>query len=505
VQWNYDMSNVGSAYPFTQQTLVSSGRTIRDEIGIGSDSEGGYVFSDRGGVLWFRGRNWQAQTSTQSNVTAELIATPELTAPIIDQFPTLPTAPLVPLRDLATDWSRDRIVNILTLGNQNQTSFTYENYPSQTNYGPFTYQRLDFVNIDNPSVDYLGMRANDYMVGYSDPILRVNSVSFKPQPDAFLWASTVWLNDAVRVRYEKPVNGWGYAVVSHVQGFTHTLTPTDWSMSVSLDHPETFVWYQSADGAGWDDGYWDVNLWDEFGEESGYWDSGEVWGDLGFISPAVSAAVSAWNGDPLPNQFTFVAMVDGPVDTAVGRMIAAKWESDGFSEWYMRRFGSTGYGGMVFTATGNNADGVAFNAATAPVTNLNPQVIALSTTLNTGTNCTVAGKVYDPRTFTWNTVTTSTGAIQVPKASAGNFRIGQKGNSTTDRWDSRIYWVELRTGLDPTAGTVIWRFDPMEYPGTGNQWTDPRGRVWGLTVNNPSAINKAPSLPNTAPVQIWGK
>jgi hypothetical protein len=273
------MTSIASAYPFTQQTIVSSGRTIRDEIGIGSDSEGGYLFSDRNGILCFRGRNWEAQTSTQSNVTADLLATPTLDAPIIDQIPTLANAPMVELRELVTDWSRDRIVNILQLGNQNLTSFRYEDHDSQTAYGPYTYQRLDFVNIDNQTTDYLAMRANDYMDGYSDPILRVNSVSFRPQPNSFLWAVTLWLNDLVRVRYEKPINGWGYAVCSHVQGFTHTITPKSWEISLTLDHPESFVWYQSSDGAGWDEGLWDINIWDEFGEEGAYWDSGEVWAD----------------------------------------------------------------------------------------------------------------------------------------------------------------------------------------------------------------------------------
>jgi len=46
----------------------------------------------------------------------------------------------------------------------------------------------------------------------------------------------------------------------------------------------------------------------------------------------------------------------------------------------------------------------------------------------------------------------------------------------------RIYWAQLEK-LD---GTVIWRFDATEYPGTGTSYTDPRGRVW--TLSNANAI-----------------
>ena len=46
-------------------------------------------------------------------------------------------------------------------------------------------------------------------------------------------------------------------------------------------------------------------------------------------------------------------------------------------------------------------------------------------------------------------------------------------------WRGRIYWVEMRSGLVPGQGALLWRFDASEYPG-GNvaTWTDPRGRVW---------------------------
>ena len=56
-------------------------------------------------------------------------------------------------------------------------------------------------------------------------------------------------------------------------------------------------------------------------------------------------------------------------------------------------------------------------------------------------------------------------------------------------FNGRIYSVEMRTGLDPTQGKVLWRFDATEYPGSGTTYTDPRGRVW--TLANAGVIGRA--------------
>jgi hypothetical protein len=50
--------------------------------------------------------------------------------------------------------------------------------------------------------------------------------------------------------------------------------------------------------------------------------------------------------------------------------------------------------------------------------------------------------------------------------------------------------------MDPTAGSIIWKFDANEYPGTGDSYTDPRGIVWGMTA--PGSI--VPMVPAVPPV-----
>jgi len=276
IQWQLQMQFQGYNQ-FNQQAIVASGRSVRDEIGITADSEGGWFIVDRTGWLRFYGRNWPNINQKLTTVQAELLATPTRDIAPVDQIPTVPNVPIVELRMLATDWTRDRIINDLSISNQDGTAFRYQDFDSQKANGPFTYQRLDFVNDNAQEPTYADQRANDLMEGYSSPILRVNSVQFKPAVDTFQWCATAFLEELVRVRFQHRTGGWGWAVATHIQGFTHSLTPTSWDMSVALDHPESWNFWQASD-VGWDVAVWDIDLWDGLSTDYfGYWDSGQVW------------------------------------------------------------------------------------------------------------------------------------------------------------------------------------------------------------------------------------
>ena len=87
------------------------------------------------------------------------------------------------------------------------------------------------------------------------------------------------------------------------------------------------------------------------------------------------------------------------------------------------------------------------------------------------------GTTYTPIAAT----TTQTPNVTNTFDTADPLRVG--GN---DKLNGRIYWAELRSGLNPVAGTIQWRFDAAEYPGTGLSYVDPRGKTW--TLSNASAI-----------------
>jgi hypothetical protein len=89
--------------------------------------------------------------------------------------------------------------------------------------------------------------------------------------------------------------------------------------------------------------------------------------------------------------------------------------------------------------------------------------------------------------FNWTTVgTLGTYSGITFFNSTGLLQVGSQVDGTVHFFDGRVYWTEMRSGLDPNAGTVLWRFDAEEYTGTTTSYTDPRGRVW--TFNGAGAL-----------------
>ena len=183
--------------------------------------------------------------------------------PIVDDTPTAPGAPLICTRELVTDWSLARVVNLVTLAKAGGNAQTFEDKTSQKQYGPHTYQRLDFV-LENDSD--LPIRAADIMSNYTDPVLRVNSVAYAPGVSgAWEWTLGVFLNWLVRVWYSHPTEFWGFAVCVHIQSVEHRITPDDWYTTLTVDLPESFTEVVWAPTSGWDAGIWDEALWDSIG------------------------------------------------------------------------------------------------------------------------------------------------------------------------------------------------------------------------------------------------
>jgi len=243
------------------------------------------------GQTSFLGTTGQTWTVTQVApaviVQDDIYYPPGTGMPPVDSIPDLPDIPVIEIRELQPEWSRDRVVNDLSLANQGGGAFTTVNPESQKKYGPRSYQRLDFLN-DNSHTEYLAERSQDYMDGYTEAILRVNTVQFRPNKDSYKFALDVFLNYLVRVRYQHPAGGWGFAVVSHVQGVEHSHSLTDWVVTLNLDNPEEFTYWETPDpvGTGWDLGGWDDDIWDGAADPNtyAYWDAKYPW----------SSSVSKW-------------------------------------------------------------------------------------------------------------------------------------------------------------------------------------------------------------------
>ena len=213
-----------------------------------------------------------------------------------------------------------------------------------------------------------------------------------------------------------------------------------------------------------------------------------------YLVPTEGTATTPDPG-PLPATCTLVFKVDGA--TAQDQALAGQWE--GGSSWVIRRsangqyvqYGSSDGSGVGITHTVNGPPIVAGTA-----------YVALAMT-NTGTGMMSCWTSPDGATWTKGADSATKPAIALFD-STGPVRIGAQGPSGLP-WNGRIYWVELRTGLDPAAGDIIWRFDAAE--AQANPYTDPRGQVWSLTLLtaiHPSELLPIGTTPPTPPAATAG-
>jgi hypothetical protein len=198
----------------------------------------------------------------------------------------------------------------------------------------------------------------------------------------------------------------------------------------------------------------------------------------GYLTATVGTATTP---DPglLPAEFVLVYKVQGPTGGTPSQTIACQWIS-GQLCWLLRRIVGSGTTTMSMSNNGSTATITATAAAVAPS---GDEYLAFAVTLNEAGKVRVTTKRSLDSGVTWSDL--STNNIQntlVPFDTPAVVRIGGSSAGTTEPFVGRIYWCEMRTGTDPKAGTVVWRFDANEYPGTGTSYVDPRGRTWTLTT-----------------------
>lgn len=249
---------------WTMQRIAASGRSLRDEMGVTADSEAGYLWAERNGQIVYRQRGYESGDSLRTVVQANLYAKPRPGDMPVDGWPTIPTAPTICLNTVTTDWGMSRVINRLELANAGSTSRVYDNEASQEQHGIRTYQRTDFVLTSDALLD---TRAADYLTGYTQPMLRLNQVSFRPGHHAgteeFEHALKMGILYLVRVWYQNVITGWGWSIVTRIQGWEHRITATEWDTTYTLDQPvlfaqapitETFYWDNAT--ATWDHAIW---------------------------------------------------------------------------------------------------------------------------------------------------------------------------------------------------------------------------------------------------------
>jgi hypothetical protein len=197
-----------------------------------------------------------------------------------------------------------------------------------------------------------------------------------------------------------------------------------------------------------------------------------------YLNPTVGTATTPDPG-PLTATFTIVFRVQGP-STSTGT-VTAQYETSGQFSWAVKRLNTDGRLNVQTSANGTSLAGNALVTAGAVTAGVD-EYLAVSVTLNNGSGFqAIAVKRSTNLGVSYTQVGTTTVATNVPWDSTSVVRVGADTGGGSNKWNGRIFAVEMRDGLDPVAGTVLWRFNAADYPGTGTTYVDPRGRTWTLT------------------------
>jgi hypothetical protein len=99
------------------------------------------------------------------------------------------------------------------------------------------------------------------------------------------------------------------------------------------------------------------------------------------------------------------------------------------------------------------------------------EATALSVWLNDAGTTRFQPKRYNPTTLLWENVGSGTTATYTaPFDSNAAVYIGENGS--TEPFNGAIYWVEMRTGLDPAGGNLLWRYGANDLPVQASPWDD---------------------------------
>ena len=198
-----------------------------------------------------------------------------------------------------------------------------------------------------------------------------------------------------------------------------------------------------------------------------------------FLNAPVGTASTPDPGLMPTDGFVLVLKSRGPASTAgnnfspVSQNIAAPQSS-----WHLARGGSNGNTTLSTFPSGTSSprNDRPLSAAVAAVDRVNPQYWAVSLVMTTGVSQTYYST---NQGVSYSSITPQTGTATSTFDSTDPVRIGAAATPAL-AWDDRIYWVELRTGIDPLAGTLLWRFDAAEHI-SGTSWVDARGKTWTVT------------------------
>lgn len=198
-------------------------------------------------------------------------------------------------------------------------------------------------------------------------------------------------------------------------------------------------------------------------------------GTIGYLSTPDAAAFT------MTSDFNPAARAVLPAAVGANRMLACQWPTGPSSDQAFLWFITTA-GIMQMTLRAPSITQSTANILTAAEVNAFG-----SGAVYIGVRCRASTGRFAALTSTdgivWTEVGTPVTTTTFPSGiinSTTPLHVGSRSVTGADRWNTPIYWCEMRTGLNPGAGARAFRFDASEASGTS--WTDPRGLPWSLSA-----------------------
>jgi hypothetical protein len=238
------LNNAGYSGPrnFDNGTVALQATTLAknalDESGIVCDTEMGYLWCDRSGMLQFRDRNGLGLDPHYTTVQATFG----------EEEPELCYVGIALSSDLA------KIKNIVSVANVGGTSATVTDTASVSLYRPRTYKRTDLINVDGAQNAIIAQRYLDYFA-YADN--RVESLDV----DLSILTHTQRLQVLAlallyRIQVRRRAEGFQVVADLQIQAVSETITPSSWTITY-----QTFSAAAVFAVGRWDRDTWDHGLW----------------------------------------------------------------------------------------------------------------------------------------------------------------------------------------------------------------------------------------------------
>jgi hypothetical protein len=215
------------------------------EMKLTSDSEGGALWVEADGSIWFENRYALIENDRSRVIQAT--------------FGDGSSFVELPCMNIETAYDGENMRNIAVFARAGGTAQLFDDATSRALYGDARFSRSDLLL--EADADVAGL-SELYVRSHKDADLRIESITFRPtrrdHPIMLLHAVGRKVRDLVRVIVRPPLFNHVMTRDCHISGISHKLTKDDWTCTFELQSADAWAGFSSSL---WDTAVWDTDVW----------------------------------------------------------------------------------------------------------------------------------------------------------------------------------------------------------------------------------------------------